>query len=67
MAVETSCVEERRAVGDSPVRCVLVHREIAGGLGDIGYTVPGQAWTYWHLGPGPGLTISTTTVATTMP
>jgi multimeric flavodoxin WrbA len=28
--------------------------EIAGGLGDIGYTVPGQAWTYWHLGPGPG-------------
>jgi multimeric flavodoxin WrbA len=28
--------------------------EIAGGLGDIGYTIPGQAWTYWHLGPGPG-------------
>lgn len=28
--------------------------EIAGALGDIGYTVPGQAWTYWHLGPGPG-------------
>jgi multimeric flavodoxin WrbA len=28
--------------------------EVAGGLGDIGYTVPGQAWTYWHLGPGPG-------------
>jgi multimeric flavodoxin WrbA len=21
---------------------------------DIGFTVPGQAWTYWHLGPGPG-------------
>lgn len=21
---------------------------------DIGYTAPGQAWTYWHLGPGPG-------------
>lgn len=21
---------------------------------DIGYTVPGQSWTYWHLGPGPG-------------
>ncbi|GAA2977787.1 MULTISPECIES: flavodoxin family protein [Streptomyces] len=28
--------------------------EICGALGDIGYTVPGQAWTYWHLGPGPG-------------
>jgi multimeric flavodoxin WrbA len=28
--------------------------EIAGALGDIGYTVPGQAWTYWHLGPGAG-------------
>lgn len=21
---------------------------------DIGFTIPGQAWTYWHLGPGPG-------------
>jgi multimeric flavodoxin WrbA len=28
--------------------------EISGALTDIGYTVPGQAWTYWHLGPGPG-------------
>ncbi|MFB7651574.1 MULTISPECIES: flavodoxin family protein [unclassified Streptomyces] len=28
--------------------------EINGALGDIGYTIPGQAWTYWHLGPGPG-------------
>jgi multimeric flavodoxin WrbA len=28
--------------------------EILGGLGDIGYTVPGQAWTYWNMGPGPG-------------
>ncbi len=28
--------------------------EITGGLGDIGYTVPGQAWTYWNIGPGPG-------------
>ncbi|SOD61614.1 Multimeric flavodoxin WrbA [Streptomyces zhaozhouensis] len=28
--------------------------EIHGALGDIGYTAPGQAWTYWHLGPGPG-------------
>jgi multimeric flavodoxin WrbA len=28
--------------------------EIAGGLIDIGYTVPGQAWTYWNMGPGAG-------------
>jgi multimeric flavodoxin WrbA len=28
--------------------------EIVGALGDIGYTVPGQAWTYWNRGPGPG-------------
>jgi multimeric flavodoxin WrbA len=21
---------------------------------DIGFTMPGQSWTYWHLGPGPG-------------
>jgi multimeric flavodoxin WrbA len=28
--------------------------EIAGGLIDIGYTIPGQAWTYWNKGPGPG-------------
>ncbi|MGW6790568.1 flavodoxin family protein [Streptomyces chartreusis] len=28
--------------------------EISSALGDIGYTIPGQAWTYWHLGPGPG-------------
>ncbi|MGH1564091.1 flavodoxin family protein [Mumia sp. DW29H23] len=28
--------------------------EIAGALGDIGFTVPGQAWTYWNRGPGPG-------------
>ncbi|WP_219463676.1 flavodoxin family protein [Nonomuraea rhizosphaerae] len=31
-----------------------VTSEITGALGDIGYTIPGQAWTYWHLGPGPG-------------
>jgi len=28
--------------------------ELAGGLIDIGFTVPGQAWTYWNMGPGPG-------------
>ena len=27
--------------------------EVQGALADIGYTVPGQAWTYAHLGPGP--------------
>jgi multimeric flavodoxin WrbA len=28
--------------------------EISGALIDIGYTVPGQSWTYWNKGPGPG-------------
>ena len=28
--------------------------EMAGALIDVGYTVPGQAWTYWNRGPGPG-------------
>ncbi len=28
--------------------------EITGALIDIGYTIPGQAWTYWNRGPGPG-------------
>jgi multimeric flavodoxin WrbA len=28
--------------------------EISGQLGDIGYTTPGQAFTYWNKGPGPG-------------
>jgi len=27
---------------------------MAQALIDIGYTVPGQAWTYWNKGPGPG-------------
>lgn len=30
--------------------------EVAGALGDIGFTVPGQAWTYRNMGPGPGPT-----------
>ncbi|MFN2612595.1 MAG: flavodoxin family protein [Solirubrobacterales bacterium] len=28
--------------------------EICGALNDIGYTCPGQNWTYWNKGPGPG-------------
>ena len=28
--------------------------EVCGALMDVGYTVPGQAWTYWNRGPGPG-------------
>jgi multimeric flavodoxin WrbA len=28
--------------------------EICGALGDIGFTIPPQAWTYWNKGPGPG-------------
>jgi multimeric flavodoxin WrbA len=31
-----------------------VINEIAGALVDIGFTVPGQSWTYWNMGPGPG-------------
>lgn len=34
--------------------------EICGGLGDIGFTIPAQAWTYWNKGPGPGQTYSET-------
>ncbi len=34
--------------------------EIAGGLIDIGFTIPGQAWTYWNRGPGPGPSYSET-------
>jgi len=30
--------------------------ELAQAAIDIGYTVPGQAWTYWNKGPGPGPT-----------
>lgn len=28
--------------------------EVSGALGDVGFTIPGQAWTYWNKGPGPG-------------
>ena len=28
--------------------------EVSGALIDIGYTIPGQSWTYWNQGPGPG-------------
>jgi hypothetical protein len=28
--------------------------EVTGSLIDIGFTIPGQAWTYWTRGPGPG-------------
>jgi multimeric flavodoxin WrbA len=28
--------------------------EVNGALCDIGYTAPGQNWTYWNKGPGPG-------------
>lgn len=28
--------------------------EICGALVDIGFTIPGQSWTYWNKGPGPG-------------
>ena len=28
--------------------------ELNGSLVDIGFTTPGQNWTYWNRGPGPG-------------
>jgi multimeric flavodoxin WrbA len=31
-----------------------VINEMSGALVDIGFTVPGQSWTYWNKGPGPG-------------
>jgi multimeric flavodoxin WrbA len=31
-----------------------VINEINGALVDIGFTAPGQNWTYWNMGPGPG-------------
>ena len=34
--------------------------ELAQGVIDIGFTVPGQAWTYWNMGPGPGPSYSDT-------
>jgi len=34
--------------------------ELAQALIDIGFTVPGQAWTYWNKGPGPGPSYSET-------
>jgi hypothetical protein len=34
---------------------------VAQALIDIGFTIPAQAWTYWHLGPGPGPDYTETT------
>jgi multimeric flavodoxin WrbA len=34
--------------------------EVSGALVDIGFTVPGQSWTYWNKGPGPGPSYSDT-------
>lgn len=34
--------------------------EVSGALADIGFTIPGQAWTYWNKGPGPGRDYSET-------
>lgn len=28
--------------------------EMGGAANDIGFTIPGQNWTYWNKGPGPG-------------
>ncbi|MFI0449966.1 flavodoxin family protein [Actinomadura sp. 6N118] len=31
-----------------------VINNLSGALNEFGYTIPGQAWTYWNKGPGPG-------------
>jgi multimeric flavodoxin WrbA len=56
--------EEKRPVAYNRVAGVVVtgnedgaHHvisEVSGALADIGFTIPGQAWTYWNKGPGPG-------------
>ncbi|GAA2594697.1 flavodoxin family protein [Actinomadura fulvescens] len=33
-----------------------VINNLSGALNEFGYTIPGQAWTYWNRGPGPGPT-----------
>jgi multimeric flavodoxin WrbA len=38
--------------------------EMAQGAIDYGFTVPGQAWTYWNKGPGPGDEVYLTTAET---
>jgi multimeric flavodoxin WrbA len=35
--------------------------EISDALIDIGFTVPGQSWTYWNASPGPGADYLNTT------
>ena len=62
MIAETD--DEERPVAYNRVAAVLVtgnedgaHHvisEVSGALGDIGFTIPGQSWTYWNKGPGPG-------------
>jgi multimeric flavodoxin WrbA len=55
--------EERPVAYNRVAGCVVtgnedgahhVINEISGALIDIGFTVPGQSWTYWNRGPGPG-------------
>ncbi|CAM5641665.1 8-demethyl-8-aminoriboflavin-5'-phosphate synthase [Streptomyces glaucescens] len=41
--------------------------EINGALCDIGYTIPGQSWTYWHLAPALAPTTSTINAVTSGP
>ncbi len=43
---------------DGAHQCIAL---MAQALIDIGFTVPGQAWTYWNKGPGPGEEVYLTT------
>lgn len=63
-ALLSECKEDGRPIAFDKVAGVVVtgnedgaHHIVAcvsQALIDIGFTVPGQSWTYWHLGPGPG-------------
>ena len=63
-AMLTETDDEKRPVAYNHVAGVVVtgnedgaHHvisEVSGALIDIGFTVPGQSWTYWNAGPGPG-------------
>ena len=51
------CVQPRRGVGSvygNEDGAQNVIAELTQAVTDVGFTVPGQAFTYWNMGPGPG-------------
>jgi multimeric flavodoxin WrbA len=45
----------------------FVVAELTQAVTDVGFTVPGQAFTYWNMGPGPVRTTPTPSMATSTP